>query len=327
MNQRYVHALRAPVARLWVMAAALVVANAVIAPDLLHGTRVTAMANLLAPLALAALAGVPSVLSGGGGLDLSVGPALGFVNVVTVAVLAEHGILSAWLGIPLCVLLGALVGAVNGLLVAYGRLQPIVATLGTFLVLSGLALVVLPQPRGGAPRWASFLADGSLGGYLPHILILPAGVLVLWAGLRRLGLVRLVTAVGSDQRAAYTSGVHVPVVRLGAYTLGGVFAGLAGIALTALTDSADPTAGKQYTLMAIAAVALGGNALSGGRGGMLGPLLGAVVLFLIQLLLSSAQVSSLWIQVVYGVILLVALCLNSAPRSGRRPRVTAAQGV
>ncbi|MET9357256.1 ABC transporter permease [Streptomyces sp. NPDC006617] len=327
MKQRFKQVVRSPVARLWGMTAALAVANAVIAPDLLQGSRLNAMVNLLAPLVLAALASAPSVLSGGGGLDLSVGPSLGFVNVLVVGVLVEHGVTSAWLGLPLCVLLGTLVGVVNGVLVAYGRLQPIVATLGTFLVLSGLALVVLPQPRGGAPGWAAFLAGGSLGGYLPHILLLPAGALALWAGLRRLGLVRLITAVGSDQRAAHTSGVNVPLVRLGAYALGGALAGLAGIALTALTGSGDPTVGKQYTLMAIAAVALGGNALAGGRGGMLGPLLGATTLFLIQLLLSSAQVSSLWIQVVYGAVLLAAVCLNAAPRPGLRVQAAGAQGA
>ncbi|MEU0948669.1 ABC transporter permease [Streptomyces canus] len=327
MKQWLTQMAQSPVARLWVMAAGLTVANTVIAPDLLQGARLNGMVNLLAPLVLAALASAPSVLSGGGGLDLSVGPSLGFVNVLVVGVFVEHGVTSGWLGLPLCVVLGTLVGAVNGVLVAYARLQPIVATLGTFLVLSGLALVVLPQPRGGAPAWAAFLADGSLGGYLPHVLLLPAGALAVWAGLRRLGLVRLITAVGSDQRAAHTSGVNVPLVRLGAYTLGGTFAGLAGIALTALTDSGDPTVGKQYTLMAIAAVALGGNALAGGRGGMLGPLLGATTLFLIQLLLSSAQVSSLWIQVVYGAVLLVAVCVNAAPRSGLRVQATGPQGA
>jgi len=99
------------------------------------------------------------------------------------------------------------------------------------------------------------------------------------------------------------------------------------MSLTALINSGDPTIGKQYTLMAIAAVALGGNALAGGRGGVLGPLLGAATLFLIQLLLSALQVSSLWIQVVYGAVLLLAICLNSGALSGIRPLTTGPQGA
>jgi ribose transport system permease protein len=319
--------LRSPTARVLLMVVVLTVANIVVAPDLLAGSHLTGMVNLLIPIMLAAIASVPSVLSGGGGLDLSVGPLLGFVNVVAVGVLMPRGLGSLWVGVPLCILLGAVIGALNGALVAYGRLQPIVVTLGSYLVLAGLTLVVLPQPVGGAPGWAGFLADGSLGGYFAHSLILLAVGLAIWLGLRKAGFIRLVTAVGSDQRAAYTSGVNVAAVRLGAYTLGGVFAALAGMGLTALIDSGDPTIGRQYTLMAIAAVALGGNSLAGGRGGVLGPLLGAATLFLIQLLLSSVHVSSLWIQVVYGTVLLVAICLNSTATTGGRARAAGTQGA
>jgi ribose transport system permease protein len=319
--------LRSPLTKVVLMAAALAVANIVVSPDLLQGSRMTGMINLLIPVLLAALASVPSILSGGGGLDLSVGPLLGFVNVAVIGVLMPQGLGSAWLGIPLCLLLGAAVGLVNGALVAYGRLQPIVVTLGTYLILAGLSLVVLPQPTGGAPGWADFLGSGSFGGYFAHSLILLAVALLLWAGLRKVGFVRLITAVGSDQRAAYTSGVNVAAVRLGAYALGGVFAALAGMGLTALINSGDPTIGRQYTLMAIAAVALGGNSLAGGRGGITGPILGAITLFLIQLLLSSVHVSSLWIQVVYGAVLLLAICLNSGVTSGTRLRTAGPQGA
>jgi ribose transport system permease protein len=317
-----------PLGRVAVLAALLAVANVVVAPDLLAGSRLIGMTDLFVPLLLAAMAGVPAILSGGGGLDLSVGPLLGFVNVVTVAVLVPHGLGSAGYGVPLCLLLGAAVGAVNGVLVAYLRLQPIVATLGTYLVLAGLSLVVLPQPRGGAPAWARTLGSGSLGGHVPNVLLLPAAALLLWWAARRTGLVRLIRAVGSDQRAAYTAGVDVGLVRLGAYTLGGVLAALAGMALTALIDSGDPGVGKQYTLVAVAAVALGGNSLAGATGGLTGPALGAVALFLIQLLLSALDLSSLWIQVVYGGVLLAAICLNSRARGGiRRRAVTARQGA
>jgi ribose transport system permease protein len=303
--------LRSPVGLVAATAVVLAVVNIAITPGLVAGAHFPDTVDLLVPAVLAAMASVPSILSGGGGLDLSVGPLLGFVDVVAVGVLLPAG-LGGLVSIPVCLAIGAAAGVVNGVLVAYIRLQPIVVTLGTYLLFTGWALVVMPQPQGSEPGWAASLGGAWLGGYLPHSLLLLIAAVALWAALRRLGWVRLVTAVGSDDRAAYTAGVNVAVVRLSAYALGGLIAALAGLALVALIGSGDPTVGPQYTLEAVAAVALGGNSLAGGQGGMTGPALGAATLFLIQSLLSSLKVSSMWIQVVYGAVLLVALCLNSS---------------
>jgi ribose transport system permease protein len=304
--------LRSPAGVVAAVAVALAVANIAITPELVAGAHFPATVNLLVPIVLVAMASVPSILSGGGGLDLSVGPLLGFVNVVAVGVLLPAGLGGAWVSIPVCLAIGAAAGLANGVLVAHFRLQPIVVTLGTYLVFTGWALVVMPQPQGNEPGWAAFLGGAWAGGYLPRSLLLLVVAVALWAALRRLGFVRLITGVGSDDRAAYTAGVNVAAVRLGAYALGGVIAALAGLALTALIGSGDPTVGPQYTLEAVAAVALGGNSLAGGQGGMTGPAFGAATLFLIQSLLSSMRVSSTWIQVVYGAVLLVAVCLNSS---------------
>jgi ribose transport system permease protein len=308
---RLLAALRSPVGLIAVAAIVLAIANIAITPALVAGSHFPATIDLLVPVVLAAMASAPSILSGGGGLDLSVGPLLGFVNVVAVGVLLPAG-LGAWASIPVCLAIGAAAGAANGVLVAYFRLQPIVVTLGTYLLFTGWALVVMPQPQGNEPGWAGFLGGAWAGGYLPRSLLLLAAAVAVWLVLRRLGIARLITGVGSDDRAAYTAGVNVAVVRVAAYALGGLLAALAGLALTALIGSGDPTVGPQYELEAVAAVALGGNSLAGGQGGMTGPALGAITLFLIQSLLSSLKVSSMWIQVVYGVVLLVALCLNSS---------------
>jgi ribose transport system permease protein len=311
---------RSPLAVVVILIVILVVVNLVLTPNMFASGRLTGIANLLVPSILAAMASVPSILSGGGGLDLSIGPLLGFVNVFLVGVLLASGLGSGLIAIPLCLLLGAAVGAINGVLVGYLRLQPVVVTLGSYLALAGLSLVVLPQPLGGAPVWTVPLGDSILGGYLPLSLLLVVAALLIWWIAKKTGLVKLISAVGSDDRAAHVSGVDIRLVRVAAYTLGGLLAGLAGIALTVLINSSDPRAGIQYTLMAIVAVALGGNALRGGRGGMRGPILGAICLYLIQSLLSAANVSSLWIQVVYGAVLLAAVCLNSsiAMRAVRR---------
>jgi ribose transport system permease protein len=303
---------RSPLAVVVILFVVLLVVNLIFTPNMLAPGHLPSIANLLVPSVLAAMASVPSVLSGGGGLDLSVGPLLGFTNVVLVGVLLPAGLGAGIVSIPLCILIGTAFGALSGVIVAYVRLQPIVVTLGGYLFLAGFSFVVMSEPTSGAPVWTASLAGGLFGGWVPLSLVLVVAALVVWQIAKKVGLVGLIAAVGSDDRAAYTAGVNVARVRVAAYALGGLFAGIGGIALTILINSGDPTAGVQYTLMAIVAVALGGNALNGGRGGMRGPILAAGCLYLIQSLLSALQVSSLWIQVVYGCALLVAIVINAS---------------
>jgi len=293
------------------LAVVLLIVNVVLSPVMLSAGQLPNTVTLVVPTVLATMASVPSVMSGRGGLDLSVGPLLGVVNVIVIGDLYAHGLGAAPVAIPIALLIGIAMGAVNGALVAYGRLQPIVVTLGGYLVLSGLALVLMPTAVGDAPGWAGWLAGAWLSGYLPRSVILVVVALLVWWGLRREGALGLILSVGSEDRAAYTSGVRIRRVLVLAYAVGGLFAGIAGIALTVLIQSGDPLDGTQYTLPAIAGVALGGNPLTGGRGTIVGPILGAVSLFLIQTLLSTLNVSSLWIQVVYGLVLLGAICTNA----------------
>ncbi|TNC21813.1 ABC transporter permease [Amycolatopsis alkalitolerans] len=312
MSEWLVRARRSPMAIVVGLVLVLLVVNLAITPEMLGPGQLPGTVKLLVPSVLAAMASVPSVMSGRGGIDLSVGPALGLVNVFLVGLLLPYGLGDALVAIPLLLALGSVIGLVNGLLVARLRLQPVVVTLGGYLVFSGVALVVLPQPASGVPSWIGTLSGAWLGGFLPLPVVFVLVAVAVWLVLRRLGAVNLILATGSEDRAAFTSGVRVPRVLCLAYATGGFFAALAGLALTVLIASGDPAAGRQYTLAAIAAVALGGNPLSGGRGTMTGPVLGAVALFLIQTLLSGARVSSLWIQVVYGLVLLGAICLNSS---------------
>ena len=130
-------------------------------------------------------------------------------------------------------------------------------------------------------------------------------------------------SIGGDAPTAFASGVNVAVVRIVAYALGGMFAAIAGVALTGLIHSADSSLGLQYTLIAIAAVSLGGTPIGGGRGGLVGALLGATCVFLIQNLLSTLNISAQWLNVVYGCILIIAVVLSAqlAPRRlGGPPR-------
>jgi ribose transport system permease protein len=296
----------------------LMIANLATLPQFVSPANIAGTLAVAAPFVLAAIASTPSILSGGGGIDISIGPLLGFGNVLFISVLLPHGLGGPVPVIAIVLVLSAVVGAVNGFLVVVVRLQPIVATLGSYLVLSGLALELMPQPAGQAPSWI-IRFNGSFN-HVPGALILVAIPVVLWLAIQRTAYYRALIAVGGAERSAFSAGVNVALVRWLAYVIGGVCAGFAALALTALVQSGDPTLGPQYTLIAITAVALGGTSMAGGRGGIAGSILGALSIFLIQNLLSALNISSFWNQVVYGGILVVSLVINAQARTlFRRP--------
>ena len=269
----------------------------------------TGSASVAIPLVIGAMAVTPAILSGGGGMDLSVGPLMGFVNVLVVTALMPAGLGDWWFAVPLLLLLGLAVGAVNGWLVAVVRLQPIVATLGTYLVLSGANLWLLPTPLGPVPGWFSVLGRPHFG--IPGPLAFVVGPALIWFVLGRTPFLRTLLAVGGDDRVAYSCGIDVRLVRIVAYSVGGLFSAFAGMALTSLIQSADANVGPPFTLQVITAAALGGISLAGGRGRMWGSVFGALTLFLIQNLMTNQGVSVFWQQVVFGGTLIAALVLNS----------------
>lgn len=260
--------------------------------------------GLAAPVVLGALAVTPTLLVGNGGIDLSVGPAMGLVNVVVVyELIGRAGISNPVVCVAAALLVGFAVGLTNGLLVAYVRIQPIVATLGTYLICSGITLSLLSTPSGSTPGWLNWLSSTAS-------LILIAAALAVWAVFVRRPVYERLMATGGDERAAFASGIDTSIVRVIAYALGGLMAGIAGLSLSAVLASADPTVGPNYTLSAIAAAALGGVSLAGGRGGMLRALLGALTIFLLQNLLTYLHVSPFLLQLTYGAVLVVAVALN-----------------
>jgi ribose transport system permease protein len=304
------------------LALVLVAANVIARSSFATPSSWPATLAAFAPFALAAMASTPQILSGGGGIDISVGPLLNFISVVIVAVLIPHGLGSAAVAIPIALGIGAGVGLINGVLVSVLRYQPVLATLCTLFVLEGASLKLLGQPATVSTAWLTHL--GNDVGPIPGGLILIAAALVIWLALGRLPYMRALYATGGDDAAAFSAGVNVTVVRIVAYTLGGLFAALAGIALVAVTQSADPTQSIQYTLPALAAVAIGGTSLLGGRGSVAGSIAGAAIMFLIQTLLDSLAVSDLWLQVVYGTLLITAIVLSSTITGPRAVRVEAA---
>jgi len=263
--------------------------------------------GLAAPTVLVAMASVPAILGGGGGLDISLGPMVGLLNVVIVKEFIVEGHSNPALIIGAALVGGAALGAINGAVVVGLRLQPIVATLATYLIFAGLSPWVMRSPEGFVPDWLARFSDEL--SFVPFLI-----AVVMWLLFRLAPAHGMLLAVGGSDRAAYASAVPVGSIRFLSYVLGGALAGTAALALTALIGSGDPSIGPTFTLKALAAVALGGVSLAGGRGGLLNAAIGATVLFQLELLLTGAGVSSFVLRIVYGSVLLSAVVVNSLLR-------------
>jgi ribose transport system permease protein len=296
----------------------LSVATAIAEPAFFNRSNWPEDCIAFAPFVLIAMAQAAPIASGNGGLDLSVGPLSGFITVIVATVLVPRGIQSPEAVIPIVIALGLAVGAVNGWLVAYGRLPAVIVTLAGYLAISGLSLQIEPSPGGSVPSWLTDIS-GSYGP-VPGALVLIAAVCVVWIGLQASAFRRNLVLVGGDDRLAFTAGVNVGAIRVGAYMVAGAVAAVAGLALAASLGSGDPTVGPYYSLVSFAGVALGGVSLIGGRGGMLGAAAGGAILFLIQNLLTVAQVSTFHQQIAEGAILLLALTVNSVALKMRHRR-------
>jgi ribose transport system permease protein len=302
-------------------AVALIVVAALIQPQFIDSSTWPQTAAAATTFVLLAMAQAAPIIAGGGGIDLSVGPFAGFVNAYLAGVLFANGLT---LGAAIAVILGlaVMVGAVNGILIAYLRVPPIIATLGTYLVFSGLTLRVLPTPGGLVPEQLTQLSGAA--GVVPLMPVFVLVVLLGWGLLLCTAFRRNLYATGSDERSAYTAGVRTGTARGGAYIVSAVVAAVTGIAMTAVLGSGDPNASSSFTLTAIAGVALGGVALTGGRGGFVGAAFGGLVLYLTQNVLSLIGMDVYQIQIAYGVIVLAAIAVNRLGTTHlfhlRRPR-------
>ncbi|MEU1518330.1 ABC transporter permease [Streptomyces sp. NPDC005811] len=300
---------------------ALTLAVGLLFADLLlqPGFGVTSQLAALAPLGIAAMASVPSIMSGRGGIDLSISPLMTLSGLLYATQLQPTG-LGGYVALPLLMAAGALVGTVTGLLVVVGRLQPIVVTLAMFFVVTGLDLKLSPSPTTISGTWMAGFA-GSMGP-VPGGAVALAVPVVLWLAVTRLttygGLLR---SVGGNDVTAFTSGVPVGTVRVLAYALGGAMAAVGGLVLIGLASTAEAGTSTAYTLIAIAAVSLGGLPLQGGGGGMANALAGAAAIYLLQSLLGALQVPQTWLQVIYGVLLIGAVLFGAVaartPKEGR----------
>jgi len=280
-------------------------------PAGLNANVATTAANKGVPLAIVAMAQTLVVLTSG--IDLSAGMVLVLANCVASSIVVGTPLMTA-LGVLGVLLVGCLCGAISGLIVIYGRLQPIVTTVATGAVYYGAALAQRRVPGGDVNATLADAVTGPLPGGVPASLaVLLAPVLVVWLPFRRSAIGRAAYAIGSSEVAAYMSGVPIRRAKFVAYTLSGLLASIAGLFVTCITYSAEAPAanGSTYTLYSIAVVVLGGVSLFGGLGSAVGAIFSALMFRTIGDLLFVFNLDPIWQPLFQGVVLSAAVCLGA----------------
>lgn len=250
------------------------------------------------------------------GIDLSIGTGMTLCSVVTGLLLVNFQ-LPLYIGVLGGIATGALMGLINGLNVSILKLPPFIATLAMMLIAQGLALVL----SGVRPIYFSKVTgfkDIALGQLIPGlpnaVLILVLTGIAAYLVLGKTLLGRYIFAIGSNEEATKISGVNTGKWKILVYTVAGIFTGVAGVVIAARLDSAQPQLGSGYELQAIAAVIIGGTSLLGGRGSVLGTLIGALIMSVLINGLRIMSVQTEWQTVVVGIVILVAVFTDSLRR-------------
>lgn len=309
----------------------IIIVFSLLSPNYFSVSNFLTMANHVAIYGLLSIGMLLVILNGG--IDLSVGSMLALCGVVAGAFM--QGVVLSAFGVALyppvwavCVLtcaLGAFVGALNGVLIAFFKVPAFVATLGTLYVARGVALLMTNgltyNNLGGRPELGNtgfdWLGFNRIAGVPIGVWVLALIAVLCQLVLTRTAFGRWLYASGGNERAAELSGVPVKSVKIAVYVLSGICAAIAGLVLSSQLTSAGPTAGTTYELTAIAAVVIGGAALTGGRGTVRGTLLGAFVIGFLSDGLVIVGVSSYWQTVFTGAVIVLAVLMNSIEYKGR----------
>ena len=301
-------------ALLWVLLALMV---ALVRPEMASGTSLTSILQFATILALVALGQGLVILAGGAGIDLSVG---GTVSLS--AVLAMMAFKAGMPGplLPLaCLAIGAILGLLNGVLVARLKIFPLIVTLGTFYVYSGLALSLTGgAAQGGVPGWALPFGRGTAGAIpLPFLLTVVPAFALAAVVLSLTSWGRWIYAMGHNEASARLVGIPVDRVRTILYTLCGTLAGLASFVSLAWLGSGRPNVGVNLELESLTAAMLGGIAIFGGRGSILGVLAAVVLIVTLKTAMLQLGLNTVWQLGAVGLLLILVLL---ADRLGNRQR-------
>lgn len=276
------------------------------------------LARAVLPYAFAVAAQTVVVIAGG--IDLSVASMMALTSVIAATMMNGAGEEYALFVVPFVLMVGFLVGAMNGLLIVVTRVPDIVVTLATLFILQGAALMVLEAPGGGVAEWLKASIVGTIGfgacaesvtAWIPKALVVLLVCLgIVWIPLRRSLLGLSIYAIGSSELAAFRSGVSVARTRIAAYAFAGLFAAMGGLSLTMSTGIGAPIPGP-YLMASVAAVVLGGVALGGGKGGLLGPIVAVFVLRLVRTDLTLLAIDPNVTSIVEGTIMVAVVMLGA----------------
>jgi ribose transport system permease protein len=246
-----------------------------------------------------------------GGIDLSVGSILALSGAVTATLLAAG--VDPVLAVAAGLAVGAILGAFNGLIISKGKVAPFIATLATMTIFRGLTLMFTdgkPVTGLGDSTFFQMLGKGYFMGIPVPAITMMISFVILYFILKKTTFGRRVYAVGGNEEAAILSGIKADRIKIYVYSLTGFLSALAGVILMSRLNSAQPTAGSMYELDAIAAVVLGGTSLTGGRGWIVGTLIGALIIGVLNNGLNLLGVSSFFQQVVKGGVILLAVLMD-----------------
>jgi ribose transport system permease protein len=262
------------------------------------------------PLAFAAMAQSVIVISGG--IDLSLGVVVAVINVLAASLMETASFATTLLIALGLMVVGVVIGSINGALIVLSGVPDIVVTLAMSFVWGGVALLIMRTPGGGAPVDFQALGTGTfVSDWLPAGAVVIALVLVLvWMPIRWRRLGFAIYAIGSNRDRSYLSGVNVGRTRVLAYSIGGFFAAMGGLAATASTGIGTPYAGNFITLNSVAAVVLGGVSLAGGKGGLVGPVAAAFCLTLVPSIMVFQGIDPNYGQVIQGALIVLVVMLG-----------------
>lgn len=272
---------------------------------------------LLGIIPIALLAMGQSLIIIGGGINLAIGAEAILINCITAKYSEGSDFATSLKWAIFGIIIAAIVGALTGWIISKSRIADIVVTLATSFILIGLALFIQPGPGGGVNLDFAQYFSGSGDSFIAPLLVLFLPILFIWLPLQRSRLGISFYAIGSNKDAAFLSGVNVARTRIALYAVGGVFAGLCGVALTAITQAASPFAviSNTATLNSVAAAVLGGVALSGGVGGLFGPALASLVLYYIPTIMLGYGIDPAYSQIIQGVLTVLVVLVGGLLRA------------
>lgn len=303
--------------------ALLLIINIALQPRFFSPLAIRSLFMTVTPFVLLAIAQAIIVISGS--IDLSVGTSVTLMNVI-IASLMKDTTESVLIAMAAGVAAGVIMALVNGVCIGYFKMPPMVATFATSTIWYGISLLIMPQPGGYVPASYYRLYQQSLFDMIPVPAIVIIVAVLIWTLVKTRRIYRNIYATGGSENAALANGVNTARTKLLAFLLASVFVSIAAFCVTAQTASGDAHVGDSYALTSIAAIVIGGVSLAGGRGRIVGAILGAVSLSLLINIIFFANIPSLYQEFIRGLIIIVSLVMSIVIPNIKRRNVKSIAG-